>query len=169
MAKFFLEHNESRRVVHDGESEPRAQILDAKRKLERIKNNKTSHGSADRNSLKNLLFEVAAILKRSNLSTNCKVASWLLLADVYGALSAQWAPTSISHAEHSFNEAIKCLESIHQMFIDLEEEPRLDIEFIKRCNTFNVADADSAIEILRNELLPDLKSMSENHPLIRLK
>lgn len=144
---------------------PKQLLLNVKAELKRIKEDRTSSVATNKNNLKALLEKVSSVLRQENISLNYHVASWLLMADLYGFLSFLWAPSSLIRAEQAFNEAIKCIEHMQQTLITLPDM-ELDNELIKNCNTFGIADADNAMEIIKNILLPHLKAMSAEQTLI---
>lgn len=141
-------------------------LLDAKKELSDLKNSASSVASK-KGYLTGLLKDVAKLVKTENTKPDCVAAAWLLLADIYGSLSRLHCYDALDKADKALDQAIKCID---QYSFILQESldgtaGGLDLEFIMKCNTFNVADVDEALILLREHLLPHLKSCSEKIPL----
>jgi hypothetical protein len=138
-------------------------LLDAKKELECIKACEAQPDVKIKNLL-HLLRTVVSVLKKQSLNTDCKIASWLFMADVYGTISyihSFKSPKSQKHSEVALNEAFSCIDKVRDITRKLPEGHVLDIEFIKKCNTFDVADVDGAMQHIADELLPHLVKESE--------
>lgn len=138
-------------------------LLNAKKQLEDIK----ADAGLPNDKIKELLHllrTVAIVLKKNSSTVDHQIASWLFMADVYGTISyihSCKSPNSLKYSEAALNEAFSCIDKVRDIKRKLPEGHVLDIEFIKKCNTFDVADVEGAMQYISNELLPHLITKSE--------
>ncbi len=122
--------------------------------------------------LKELLKNVARILKEASDDKNIEAAALLLLADIYGTLSFMYkqkgSPASLGAAESSFNEALTCIEKVKNISAGLPEGLELDNEFIKEFNVRKISEPENALRCLIEHLLPSLLEACSNEPLYKV-
>lgn len=138
-------------------------LLNAKKQLEEIK----ADADLPKDQIKeliHLLKTVATVVRKNSSSIDHQIASWLFMADVYGTISyihSCKSPNSLRFSEAALNEAFSCIDKVRDIKRKLPEGQVLDIEFIKKCNTFDAADVEGAMQYISNELLPHLVTKSE--------
>ncbi|WP_298626366.1 hypothetical protein [uncultured Legionella sp.] len=115
-----------------------------------------------------LLKVVFTVVKKNSLSSDCQIASWLLLADVYASLSythSLKSSKSQKNTDAALIEAFNCVDKVRTIMKCLPMGYKLDGEFIKQCNTFAVANVDEAINCIKTGLIMPLIEQVEEQPL----